>query len=66
MSKNFAELEQRLNKEFPGKFQLLSISMDPDFDRPEVLKSTQRVMTRMRRTGASRLAIASPSSWLPN
>jgi len=38
MSKNFAELEQRLNKEFPGKFQLLSISMDPDFDRAEVLK----------------------------
>ena len=38
MTKNFAELEQRLNKEFPSKFQLLSISMDPDFDRPEVLK----------------------------
>jgi protein SCO1/2 len=38
MSKNFAELEQRLNKEFPGKFQLLSISMDPEFDRPDVLK----------------------------
>jgi len=38
MSKNFAELEQRLSKEFPNKYQLLSISMDPDFDRPEVLK----------------------------
>lgn len=38
MSKNFAELEQRLNKEFPGKYQLLTISMDPEFDRPEVLK----------------------------
>jgi protein SCO1/2 len=38
MSKNFAELEQRLSKEFPNKYQLLSISMDPEFDRPEVLK----------------------------
>jgi protein SCO1 len=38
MTKNFAELEQRLRKEFAGKYQLLSISMDPEFDRPEVLK----------------------------
>jgi protein SCO1/2 len=38
MSKNFAELEQRLRKEFPNKYHLLSISMDPEFDRPEVLK----------------------------
>ncbi len=38
MSKNFAELEQRLSNEFPGKYQLLSITMDPEFDRPEVLK----------------------------
>jgi len=38
MSKNFAELEQRLSKEFTGKYHLLSITMDPDFDRPEVLK----------------------------
>ena len=38
MSKNFAELEQRLSKEFSGKYHLLSITMDPDFDRPEVLK----------------------------
>jgi len=38
MTKNFAELQQRLSKEFPGKCQLLSVSMDPDFDRPEVLK----------------------------
>ncbi len=38
MSNNFADLEQRLSKEFPGKFHLLSITMDPDFDRPEVLK----------------------------
>ena len=39
MSKNFAELEQRLSKEFPNKYELLSISMDPEFDRPEVLKA---------------------------
>jgi len=38
MSKNFSELEQRLHKEFPNKYHLLSISMDPEFDRPEVLK----------------------------
>jgi protein SCO1/2 len=38
MSKNFAELQQRLSKEFPNKYHLLSISIDPEFDRPEVLK----------------------------
>jgi protein SCO1 len=39
MSKNFSDLEQRLKKDFAGKFQLLSVSMDPDFDTPEVLKN---------------------------
>jgi protein SCO1/2 len=38
MSKNFASLQERLEKRFPGKFQLLSVSIDPEFDRPEVLK----------------------------
>jgi len=38
MSKNFAALQQRLSKEFTDKYQLLSISMDPEFDRPEILK----------------------------
>lgn len=38
MSKNFADLQQRLSQEFTDKYQLLSITMDPDFDRPEVLK----------------------------
>src|ERR1043166_6687396 len=38
MSKNFASLQERLEKEFPGKFQLLSVSIDPQFDRPEILK----------------------------
>jgi protein SCO1 len=38
MSKNFAELEERLGKEFPNRFHLLSVSMDSEFDRPEVLR----------------------------
>jgi protein SCO1/2 len=38
MSKNFASLQERLQKAIPGKFQLLSVSIDPEFDRPEVLK----------------------------
>ncbi len=38
MSRNFADLEERLSKEFPGKYQLLSVTMDPDYDRPVVLK----------------------------
>jgi protein SCO1/2 len=38
MSKNFAALQERLKKEFRGRFELLSISIDPRFDRPEVLK----------------------------
>ncbi|HZQ47221.1 MAG TPA: SCO family protein [Verrucomicrobiae bacterium] len=38
MSKNFSALEQRLRKEFPHQYQLLSVTMDPDFDRPNVLK----------------------------
>lgn len=38
MSKNFSDLQQRLSKEFADKYQLLSISMDPEFDRPDVLK----------------------------
>jgi protein SCO1/2 len=38
MSKNFADLQERLSKEFANKYQLLTITMDPDFDRPDVLK----------------------------
>lgn len=38
MSKNFSELQKRLSAEFPGKYHLLSVSMDPDYDRPPVLK----------------------------
>ncbi len=38
MSRNFADLQERFSKEFANKYQLLSITMDPAFDRPEVLK----------------------------
>jgi protein SCO1/2 len=38
MSKNFASLEKRLSQEFPGKFQLISVTMDWQFDTPPVLK----------------------------
>ncbi|MGN6553629.1 MAG: SCO family protein, partial [Verrucomicrobiota bacterium] len=38
MSKNFSQLEKRLSAEFTNRFQLLSVSMDPEFDRPAVLK----------------------------
>ena len=38
MSKNFASLQERLSKEFPGRYQLLSVSIDPKFDQPAVLK----------------------------
>ncbi len=38
MSKNFADLDRRLSEAFPDQYQLLSITMDPAFDRPEVLK----------------------------
>lgn len=39
MSKNFSQLEERLSQEFTNRYQLLSVSMDPDFDTPEVLKN---------------------------
>ncbi len=38
MSKNFSLLEGRLNMEFTNRYQLLSVTMDPDFDTPKVLK----------------------------
>lgn len=38
MSKKFSQLEERLSKEFTNRYQLLSISMDSEFDTPEVLK----------------------------
>ncbi len=38
MSKNFEALQARLEKEAPGRFELLSISIDPAFDRPGILR----------------------------
>jgi protein SCO1 len=38
MSRNFASLQERFAKDFPGKVQLLSISFDPRFDTPATLK----------------------------
>lgn len=38
MSKNFAELQKRLTKKLPNQFQMLSVTMDPAFDTPSVLK----------------------------
>lgn len=38
MSKNFQALQERLSKAFPGKYHLLSVSIDPKFDTPEILK----------------------------
>ena len=50
MSKNFASLQERLEKQFPGKFQLLSVTIDPEFDRPAVLKSYGARFTNDDRT----------------
>jgi protein SCO1/2 len=38
MSKNFSALQERFARDLAGKVQLLSISFDPDFDTPPVLK----------------------------
>jgi protein SCO1 len=38
MSKNFVALQERLTKAAPGKYHLLSVSIDPKFDTSEVLK----------------------------
>ena len=38
MSKNFQALQERFNKAFPGRYQLLSVSIDPQFDQPAVLR----------------------------
>lgn len=38
MSKNFADLQSRLSKKLPNKYHLLSVTMDPAFDQPAVLK----------------------------
>jgi protein SCO1/2 len=50
MSKNFASLQERLEKEFPGRFQLLSVSIDPKFDTREVLKEYSAVWSKNETT----------------
>jgi len=37
MSKNFSELEHRLSREFTNRFHLVSVTMDPKYDTPQVL-----------------------------
>jgi protein SCO1/2 len=39
MSKNFADLQQRLARDHPGRAALLSVTIDPGFDRPEILRA---------------------------
>jgi protein SCO1/2 len=39
ISRNFQALQERLSKAVPGMYRLLSISTDPKFDSPEVLKN---------------------------
>jgi protein SCO1/2 len=51
LGKKFAELQDRLSKEFPGKFHLLSVTIDPKYDTAEVLK------------GYSSLLKADPAKW---
>jgi protein SCO1 len=50
MSKNFAGLQSRLGAEFPDRFQLISVSIDPKFDTPEVLKSYSGVWSKDEKT----------------
>jgi protein SCO1/2 len=38
LTRKFGELQDRLGKEFPGKFHLLSVTIDPAYDTPELLK----------------------------
>lgn len=46
MSKNFSSLQQQLTKEFAGRFHLLSISFDSEYDTPQVMKSYAEVFTK--------------------
>lgn len=50
MSKNFADLQERLGKDFPGRFHLLTISFDPAYDTPETLKRYAAAFTHNERT----------------
>jgi protein SCO1/2 len=64
MSKNFASLQERLEKQFPGKFHLLSVSIDPEFDQPEVLQAYGSRYSKNHESwtfGASKEASDSPA-----
>lgn len=39
LTQNFTDLQKRLREEFDDQAQLLSITMDPEFDSPEVLRN---------------------------
>jgi protein SCO1 len=46
MSKNFSILQRQLTKEFAGRFHLLSISFDSEYDMPQVMKSYAEAFTK--------------------
>jgi protein SCO1/2 len=46
MSRNFASLQERLGKECPDRFHLITISFDPAHDTPEVLKHYAEAFTQ--------------------
>ena len=50
MSKNFSSLQERLTTEFRNKFQLLSVSIDPQFDTPAVLKNYSGIWNKDEKT----------------
>jgi len=47
MSKQFADLQKKINErsDLKGRVELLSITIDPEFDTPEVLKNYSKVYT---------------------
>lgn len=46
MSKNFSNLQEQLTKDFAGRFHLVSISFDSEYDTPRVMKSYAQVFTK--------------------
>ena len=46
MSKNFSTLQEQLTKEFAGRFHLVSISFDSEYDTPQVMKSYAQAFTK--------------------
>jgi protein SCO1/2 len=46
MSRNFAQLQPALKERYPGQVQLLSISFDPSYDTPEILREYAQRYTR--------------------